>query len=244
MIKHYKAVMLVLASDNMPLYSEFKKIYQMYLNKCADIKVLFVYGAETKFERQDYDLVYDDIPENYYPGMISKTLRAMEHIDQTYNYDYLIRTNLSTFWDFTRLLKRLESLPSTNCIAGSRIHTVANGVKSPEYISGVNLILSNDLVKDIIANAKEVCSWSNMAEDYAISMYFINKGVELQPPYPTACHRIAHITTYSTDIIMSEIVKAQKLNRDNFRIKNEDRNIDLIILQFMLKEYYNKTITE
>ena len=114
MKKHYKAVILVLASDNSPIYQEFRKIYQRYLNECPDVKVLLVYGAGTLFERQEYDLVYDDIVENYYPGMITKTLRAMEHIDQTYDYDFLIRTNLSTFWDFTRLLKRFNNLLTTN----------------------------------------------------------------------------------------------------------------------------------
>lgn len=244
MKKHYKAVILVLASDNSPIYQEFRKIYQRYLNECPDVKVLLVYGAGTLFERQEYDLVYDDIVENYYPGMITKTLRAMEHIDQTYDYDFLIRTNLSTFWDFTNLLKRLEVLPSTNCIAGSRIWNTVKGVKSSEYIAGVNLVLSRDLVIDIIANASEVCSWNNIAEDQAISQYFTNNGVLLQPHHPTACQRIHHITSDTTDLIMVEVIKAQKLNRDNFRLKNKDRNIDLIILQLLLKEYYDKTVTE
>ena len=242
MEKHYKAIILVLASDNTVFYQECKRIYEVYMFAHPDIKVLFVYGAGTSFERKDYDLVYDDIPENYYPGMITKTLRAVEHIDNTYDYDYLIRTNLSTFWDFSRLLKRLENLPSTNCISGSRIWNTSKGITSAEYIAGVNLVLSRDLVKDIITNIDEVCSWSNIPEDLAISQHFINKGVELHPHHPTACQRIVHITQDNVDIIAEEIKKAQNLNRDNFRIKNKDRKFDLIVLDYLLKECYEKTL--
>ncbi len=240
---YYKAILLILASDNTSLYRQFRKIYQEYLYSNSNIKVFFVYGNEFSDIPKDHDLIYTDIEENYFPGMITKTIRAMDYIDKNYDYDFLVRTNLSTFWDFERLLERLEKQPKENCITGTLRQCKYEGKMSSHYVAGINLVLSRDLVKELIENKEEVCSW-NMPEDLALSHFFIIRGKNPRASLPGAIHFMDKFSSVNRQEVLYEIDKARRANHDNFRIKNmKDRNtIDIEVAKILLKEYYGKTI--
>lgn len=239
---YYRAIILVLASDNTPLYQEFRKVYQKYLDKNPEIKVFMVYGSGTTFEPQEYDLIYDDIEENYYPGMITKTLRAMEYIDANYTYDFFIRTNISTFWDLDLLLSRLEKQPLTKCFTGTIRNAYPNGVKSPDYIAGVNLVISRDMVKEMISNKELIISW-DLPEDWAMSKFLSEvAGATMRPSLPGAIHFMDRFENDDRDVIMAEIELARKMKHDHFRIKNRNRDIDLTIAKVLLEEYYGESL--
>lgn len=238
---YHKAILLVLASDDNGLYSEFRKIWQQYLNVDPDIKVLMVYGNQHNFEPQNYDLIYDDIEENYYPGMILKTMRAFEYIDDHYNYDFLVRTNLSTFWDMSKLKQRLENQPKQKCLTGSLRRCRYKGKPSPDYIGGINLVLSRDLVQKLIEYKDEVCSW-DLPEDWAMTQLFINMGLPPRQCLPKPMHLMEHHKEYNEKVLLREIQVAKEKNCDNYRIKSpvQDRlNQDISIAKLLLREIYN-----
>lgn len=161
----YKAIILVIASEDipetnhrlrdhdLPLYPVFKKIYEQYINIHPDYKFFFVYGDYIQFEPQAHDLIYPDIKEQLaHPCMLAKTLRAMKYIDENYDYDFLIRTNLSTFWDLEQLTLRLNQLPKTHCLTGTscyrnHLHRHINQYINYHWISGFDLVASRDLVQ-------------------------------------------------------------------------------------------------
>lgn len=240
---YYKAVMLVLASDNAPIYKELRKIFRAYMHENENIKVLFVYGEGTNFDVTDDDLVYPDIPENYYPGMITKTIRALEHIEETYNYDFFIRTNISTFWDFDRLLKRLDKQPLRDCFTGTIRGCKYKDQVSPQYIAGVNLVLSRDLSRKMISVKEELLSW-DLPEDWAMSKVFIDSGLKPRPSLPGAIHFMEKFKSVDEQPILEEIETARKMEHDHFRIKNNHNRleIDIAVAKVLLKEYYGKTI--
>ena len=241
---YYRAVVLVLASDNTPLYQNFRKVYQAYLDVNPNIKVFLVYGNQYSFIPQEHDLVFDDVEENYYPGMITKTIRAFEYVESNYDYDFLVRTNISTFWDFNRLLKRLDKQPKDRCITGSfRQCPIKGGGRSPHYVSGVNLVLSKDLVQEAIKQQHKLCSL-DLPEDWALSQIFIDMGLPPRPSIPGAIHFMEKFTSDDETPILNEIEAARKNNHDHFRIKNESNRdvIDMKVASILLKEYYGKTI--
>jgi hypothetical protein len=97
-IPHYRAVILVLASNNNTIYKNCRKIWKTYMNLDQTIKVFFVYGKLVNDSLEDYDPKSDiliDEPENL---LIKKTIEAMKVIQSKVTYDFFIRTNLSTFW--------------------------------------------------------------------------------------------------------------------------------------------------
>jgi hypothetical protein len=118
------------------------------------IKVYFVYGSTDNCILDDYDSNFDIIfPEiiEEYPPSVDKPLKAMKYIDSLNTYDFFIITNITTFWDFKSLHKNLNNLPTINCFSGFPTgNTLYN--KNIFYISGVSIILSSDLIKDIINN--------------------------------------------------------------------------------------------
>lgn len=237
---YYKTIILVLASDNIPLYSEFKHIWEQYHNLNKDIKVFYTYGAGIKFKPNNWDLVFD-IPENITPpNSAKKVIKALEYIDKNYKYDYLIRTNLSTFWDFENILLRINTLPSTNCLSGNV------GFIPPPFVTGISMILSFDLIPKIIENQDKVLIKypKYVAEDRMISEYFYK---DLGIPIINAekkTHRIENLTSQDETKILEEIVLGKKNGCDHFRVKNLHNRelIDICVHKTLLKMYYGKEL--
>lgn len=115
-------------------------VYYMYscLNAQADYQI--IEGTNTILCKgvEEYHTIY------------SKTLKAFKAI-QGKNFDYVLRTNSSSFIHFDNLLKYLSTAPSNNFYSGALIpyHTSNLGL---EFITGSGYILSKDLLLKVIQN--------------------------------------------------------------------------------------------
>ncbi len=240
---YYKAIILVLASDNDPLYSFFKRVYESYMFENPSIKILFTYGQGTKFEKKDYDLVYDDLKETPMPPDITKKVtRSFEYIDKNFSYDYVIRTNLSTFWDLNKLLNRLSKLPKTKCFAGKK------GIFQPLYITGTSMVISSDLIKLIIQNQHIINDKiypKYVAEDKLLSD-LITKNLNVVPIISNQNICIFDRYTFFDEDSALKVINFYKTTEvDHYRVKNfrgDRMEIDTKIMQLLLKNYYNKEI--
>lgn len=240
---YYKAIILVLASHDQPLYKFFKRAWETCLDSNSNIRVFFTYGRNPDLVPKEHDLIYNDIKECFYPGMITKTVRSLAEIDEKYSYDFLIRTNLSTFWDFDKLLTRLERMPKSQCLAGRR------SAMPPYFITGTSMILSPDCVKYIV-NENNFFGEDRPKvkyEDNLMSFLLIDKmGINFidHSHYTSVLEKYLE---YDEQVIKQHIEQAQIKNQDNFRIKNfrGDRMvIDTAIMRLLCKTYYNKDIGE
>lgn len=243
---HYRAVMLVLASDDAPIYKDLKRVFEQYIDKNPNIKVLFVYGSGVTFTPKDYDIVYPNVEETPIPGAIVKTIQAMQFIQDSYCYDFLIRTNLSTFWDFDLLLERLNTLPPDRCHTGTLREAQGrypDGTleKLHYFIAGLDLILSPDIVQLLLDN-KSSLDFSK-PEDMAIAKLLVNLGVNFTPSEDNI-HFMTHFYTPSVARVLNEIDSALKQNHDHYRIKNSDRVLDVFIAECLLYHYYGEKIED
>jgi hypothetical protein len=241
-MQHYKAILLVISTPG-GVYDEFRKIYESYCRLHKDVKVLFVYGnAGTTFKPAlDNDLVFDNIPENYYPGMLLKTIKAVEYINSTYSYEYLVRTNLSTFWVFNKLLNRLSTLPKTNVVCGTYRQTSDNfGNLLPEYIAGTGLIMSRDATDVLISDPMLLDV--NYPEDYAISECFRRNNIQLTRAVPRPVCVLEQDQMVSPQQVISLAKNHGSNCIDHYRIKSthDFRSQDLIIANTLLKFYYGE----
>lgn len=182
-----KIIILVIAIDSV-FYNEFKKIWKKYCHTYSNIKVFFIYNNDQRrsglddpahglitypsieYNKDEYDIIYKQYEEIRSPCIYLKTIRAMEYIEDNYDYDFLIRTTLSTFWNFDAVNRFFEqtTLSDTKC----------NGViqyrpKIPPFIQGYGIILTRGAVKTMIENQDTIKSHNPyMADDKVISWFF------------------------------------------------------------------------
>lgn len=265
----FKAVILVLSSDDecltntnwsvpriypewKPMFPFFKKVWEQYHDSNLNIKVYYVYG-QTTVESTPHDLIFNQVKENNYPGMITKTLLAMDFINQEVKYDFLIRTNLSTFWNLGMLVDRLNNLPKEKCLTGtvitrSKVEQMTGGkdlskLMPDTYIAGYDMIMSRDLVtgilpfKETIIKDRVVLDMEDLSLCNGISKYL---GVQHLPfnIYDQAVDMNMN-NRFNKDLFLKKIDESVKNNQDHFRVKNRlNRNVDKIILTKLLDKFY------
>lgn len=233
---YYKAIILVLASES-ELYNQFKEIYKKYKDLEPSIKVYFVYSGQVSFIPEDCDLVYPELKENVLqPHPAKKVVRALEHINAAHNYDYLIRTNLSTFWIFDNLLKRLSILPTSNLLTGRPGHVL------PLYVVGSDMIVSKDLIDKLLENKTKVYipyAGKYIPEDRILSEFFTGEcGVEILAD-EKHLQLIETWTEFDKFELYCKIIK--NTNIDHYRVMNfKNRSVDIHIHKELLKHYYGK----
>lgn len=257
---HYKAILLLIASDDehneqyirkkikpewRPLFPVFKSVHEAYMDVRPDMRMLFVYANSRKeAELGSNDLSFPHIQENDYPGMISKTLHAMEHVHQNYDYDFIVRTNLSTFWDLNGLSDRLDKLPKEKCFVGH--HVLTKNEDRELYIAGYDMVISRDIIEQILPHKQEIIEqrvpWK--LEDLSLSRGILrySRTPILTYPFRNDIYPMI-MDPFSEDRYVRALQSARKQQMDHFRIKNpEDRNIDKVIMKRLLQDIYGKTL--
>lgn len=88
-------------------------------------------------------------------SFVQRSISLMEYISKDIGepFDYFIRTNLSTLFDFNSLLEWTRKVPRRNFIAGSVIDNIRSKFTT---LSGTNIVLTPDLVDYIIRNKSKL----------------------------------------------------------------------------------------
>ena len=173
--KHYKTIILIIASVN-EINNYFIKCWEQYMNEYNDVKSYFVYSDPDI----EYDImVYENklvckTTENFVPGIFNKTNIAMQFCNTMYSYDYILRTNLSSFFHIPSMIKSLENQPNTNFIASpfSFLPNDEYGIKKDEQ-NAVNNYLNLELNdKFVFLHGSFILFSKDIAEKY---LYNLNK---------------------------------------------------------------------
>ena len=210
--KFYKIIFVIIASDT-DYYNKNKKILNKFMNSNKDVKTFYIYCNKNlhfncnKKKLNNEENLYFNCNESLRPGILQKTIQAFQYINKHYNYDYIIRTNLSTFWNINHLLQQIQKLPKEKCLAGQKCRS---------FISGTGIILSHDLV-NVLINDKNKLNYKN-ADDVEISHYLHNN------------YNIKYINEPRFDEYKKSIPKNKKsVPKDftSFRVKTKkNRNLD------------------
>ena len=103
--------------------------------------------------------------------ILPNTISAMQYLRSNFDFDYLVRTNQSTYWNLPKVEKLLKTLPSTKLYAGQ----VMFG-EEMNFVSGSGIILSGDLVDQIIGNHDKIDS--ELIDDVSIGRFMKSVGVD------------------------------------------------------------------
>lgn len=237
----FKAIILILSSNDNPIYEKFKELHYIYLkNYYPIIKFFFIeFNNDIEcdiLEKDNY--IYVKGIESINPGMIIKTCRAIEYINTRYNYEFLVRTNLSTLFNMMNLLEYLSIIPTDNACGGF-------GYRS--FITGTCIVLSKDITFKIVENVYkyDIITYN---EDIVISAV-LNK---LETPYFN-CNKyykwciLQDVKTEEHDDYYFILTNGEYNNNIiypenilNFRIKNSsNRNVDIDYFKLLLFKLYN-----
>ena len=64
------------------------------------------------------DQLFMNGSQSFYPNVYKNTMKALNYIENKYEYDYIIKTNLNIFWNIENLLKMLNNVSYQNFAGG------------------------------------------------------------------------------------------------------------------------------
>lgn len=180
-----KILLLIICSDDLQVYLELQKTWRSYMhNNPQQIEAYFLRGnlnQTTTFQYKD-DTIWTKTHESYESGVTNKTILTFEGIiPRLHEFDFVVRTNLSSFMIFPRLLKFLESAPKTKFYCGSPMFYNKPPFTMLPYASGSGFILSTDLVALLVENKSLFLNHPHCCDDVHIGSFFFNQGIALVP---------------------------------------------------------------
>ena len=174
-----KILVLIIASDDKPVYIELQKIWRSYMHNDPEHVEVYFMKCNPHLSSEyviDGDIIWCRSPENMIPGLTNKTIISMEAFLPRIKteFDYVLRPNLSSFYVFPRLLNFLKNCPRTNFYCGSNIG-------DPTIGSGCGFLLSCDLVEMMVINKNFFLNNMNHFDDVLIGIFLIGRGIRLIP---------------------------------------------------------------
>lgn len=168
-----RLLVLVISGGDDPVYAQHKEIWRSYMHKTPGVNVYFV---EAGVPRITEDTVVVAGTESW-DGILKKTLEALKSLHSE-TYPYVLRTNLSSVWNFPRLLETIETRPREGVYDG--IHGFHE--ESP-YISGAGLLMSRDVVSCLLAH-EDAALALDLIDDIAIGIALRTQGILCGPEIP------------------------------------------------------------
>jgi hypothetical protein len=143
----------------------------------ADVDVLFYFGG-SKLARHGRDL-FLPVSDSYWDAG-RKTLRAFEYVLDRCEFDFVFRTNCSTYVDLPNLRTHVQGYEPGSIYAGAadRQSVVDNACGKREYFHlayGFGYLLSRDLVELTVRRQNE---WDHsLTDDFALGRLLTRNGV-------------------------------------------------------------------
>jgi len=116
--------MIAIADRGEPIYDFFKQIKEIQDQIHKEIEIYFMYA--NPFYDQDFKVdgnnVYVKVEENVTKGCTIKTLKTLEWIDMEKEYEYVVRTNLSSVFNVDNLVKEVNTLTKSEPICSGLVY--------------------------------------------------------------------------------------------------------------------------
>ena len=243
-----KVLILIIASDNFPgvdlvfPYPTLKKIWGSYMHTHPNIEAYFIQGdpnLSSPYEIQG-DVIWSKTEENLRPGILNKTLLSIQCMLPRINeFDYVLRTNLSSFYVFPRLLHFLQTLPQNGCYSGFKMLC---GEHKLFFGHGCGFIMSTDVATYLVNNQddlKRQININSMNDDVVIGHFFEKSGIHLTQAPLTYLLSLKDWKHYQKHEASSDF---------HFRVKNKTHKLrathDVSILKSLLKKFYGLSVPE
>ena len=191
-----RLVALVLANDNAE-YNEMQSLWRIYMNKHPNITSFFIKYKEDLIEDVmiNEDVIFIKGKESVIPGCLDKTVRSIEYLLKNMEFDFILRTNMSSVFDFKKVYGLLnEKLTYAGFIG-------YYNKNQNKYVSGAGILLNKQTCL-YVTNNKQLLNY-NIIDDVAIGELLTKKGSIIITPL-TRCEAFnykANLELITQDII-------------------------------------------
>ena len=215
-----KILILVLSVNDNNIYSEF---YKTQKDTWDSIKIdgitTYYYFGNNSDDIISENNILTSVKENIL-NCGYKTLKAFEMIKDM-EFDYIFRTNSSSYVDKLLLKEHLKDKPKINYYSGCI--GVCDNIT---FASGSGYVLSKNLINLILSNSEK---WNhNYIDD--VSLGLLLKEFNINPE-----------TSFRYDVSINEKIYEIPNNYFHYRLKNENnRNYDINLLKYIYKNKYEK----
>lgn len=181
-------VLCLVIAHRHPIMDEWVKVWKAR-KKHPNVEMYFVYADPSLSSEIDINEATKEIrvkgEESIYPGILNKTLKAMEWAlsdECPVTWDWLLRSNISSFWDFGKFARYLKVVPNDRSLVGCLQHWLGTPQDDPYnyFISGCGFTCSKDLIEDIVKNKDYITSGAIPArspyDDVILSQYLLRYG--------------------------------------------------------------------
>lgn len=235
-------------------YQQMKEITSLYYksfgNKVKTLYVKYDEKNDKKIEEINGELVING-KETWIPGILDKTLDAFDYIvsaNMLDEYDYCIRTNVSTIVNFDILEQELIKNPIQYYGGGSSmtLNWKAWGMEDERwfgtvFVQGTSIILSKDAVKFMCSNRDKF--HTEFIDDVAIAIFVKEHMNHSYPPkmisnglFQDVPHFIEN-NKHSVDKLYEMISKNNSaFYRNNCIFQNPNRTIDVFHMKIIVQE--------
>lgn len=241
-----KIVFLILASKTVVNEDDFRMQQKTWgASNTEDITMLWVRGSETEEFSLDSRQLYVPVSEKY-ENILEKTLLATRWIVEKYNPDFVVRTNVSTYFDLAKMQKFLAKMQQNSVdlmgypeVTGRDYSFIKEHFR---FMSGAGIVMSRKAAKKILSLDSR--SYTGIPDDVSISHFF--SSLEINKRYITRSNigytRI-YIPHWYTRLKSSENAS---LTQDRFRLIDNHyckRNV-VSYLQVQWNEFRNIRLHE
>jgi len=205
-----KILICVLSLEEEPYISLEKTIRETWGSKLhPDVGVIYYYGGSNEIKMVD-DKFYSNTPEGLY-NIGYKTLNLFDYSLKNMKFDYIFRTNSSSYVNIEKLLDFIKDKPKEKFYSG--VIGNHNGVN---FASGSGYFISKDLVGLVV---RERDKWDHtLIDDVSLGKLMTENNVKIYRG------KRCDITNYSHNIN----------NHYHYRVKTENNRNNDIKLMFYL----------
>lgn len=231
--KDIKVLVLIITSDDLPVYTELQNIWRSYMHRDREhVEAYFIRGNPNlayEYEIEE-EIIWSRCQECLIPGILNKTIISLEALLPRIKseFDYVLRTNLSSFYVFPRLLEFLRQCPRTNFYGGSPIgqHDIYIG-------SGSGFLMTPDIAELLVKNKQHFINNASTYDDVIMGKFLKGRGVRLQTHPRMDCYTMKDWNRQKDNIPDSMF---------HFRIKNPEqlRLKDDVYIQLQLLNMFYK----
>lgn len=176
-----KILYLILYNENVDYERQMKQALDRYVNNFNHIKTFFIAFKRLNKEYEiNGNVIYFNGSESFIPGILDKTIKALKLLTKIYDYNYVIRSNISTVINLTKITNLLAQNKNTNIYYGGFIimHICMKcNLKITQFISGTSIILDKISTNFLLNNVDKLRY--DHSDDVAIGLLMdLNEGVK------------------------------------------------------------------